>query len=110
MINRIVPMAFPFVNYFRRRERFRMLNLRRLPHYCSIPCLIEGSRLLLFLAARQEDRVVGAQTAPANGNPSIHESSLKLPMTILPAADFGTAQDCCVGVPTKTLASAAWTK
>ena len=110
MINRIVPMAFSFVNYFRRRERFRMLNLGRLPHYCSIPCLIEGSRLLLFLAARQEDRVVGAQTAPANGNPSIHESSLKLPMTILPAADFGTAQDCCVGVPTKTLASAAWTK
>jgi hypothetical protein len=31
-------------------------------------------------------------------------------MTILPAADFGTAQNFCVGVPTKTLASAASTK
>ena len=50
------------------------------------------------------------QIAPANGNQSIHESSLKLPTIILLAAAFGTAQSFFVGAPIKSPVSARWTK
>src|SRR6266700_944740 len=59
---------------------------------------------------RQVGRVVGARIALANGNRSIRKSWSKLPMTILPAADFGTAQGSCDGGRTKRLVNARWNR
>jgi ATP-dependent DNA ligase len=63
-----------------------------------------------FTGNAQVGRVVGARIALVNGNRSIPKSWSKLPMIILPAGDFGTAQGSCDGGRTKRLVNARWNR